>query len=199
MTEPRLKRERWTHSPHVRKSSKYIMTPGDVQNRRAHPTDAEAIALAHLDSIRSIGPAFYPPDVVKAWGSGLTAGHLREGYGRRGGVFHRNGAYPTANLRCWGFRPIASTTRRMVRPFTSGATQRGAGSEPRSCGWPRRTRSHMGRRVSRSRPHLPELGSTKRTDSTRSAVERPLLTSGQAMPCMFMRKLLTESEHRRLI
>jgi len=28
--------------------------------------------LAHLDSIRSIGPAFYPPDVVEAWGLGLT-------------------------------------------------------------------------------------------------------------------------------
>jgi putative acetyltransferase len=44
----------------------------DVQTRRAHPTDAEAIASAHLDSIRSIGSAFYPPDVVEAWGAGLT-------------------------------------------------------------------------------------------------------------------------------
>jgi len=48
------------------------MTSGELQTRRAHPDDAEAIALAHLDSIRSIGPAFYPPDVVDAWGSGLT-------------------------------------------------------------------------------------------------------------------------------
>jgi putative acetyltransferase len=48
------------------------MTPSEVQTRRAHPKDAEAIALAHLDSIRSIGPAFYPPDVVEAWGLGLT-------------------------------------------------------------------------------------------------------------------------------
>lgn len=47
--------------------------PDDVQTRPAHPGDAEAIALAHLDSIRSIGPAFYPPDVVDAWASGLTA------------------------------------------------------------------------------------------------------------------------------
>jgi putative acetyltransferase len=28
--------------------------------------------LAHLDSVRSIGPAFYPPEVVDAWGWGLT-------------------------------------------------------------------------------------------------------------------------------
>ena len=48
------------------------MTPGEVQTRRAHRKDAEAIASAHLDSIRSIGPAFYPPDVVEAWSAGLT-------------------------------------------------------------------------------------------------------------------------------
>ena len=48
------------------------MTPAEVQTRRAHPKDAEAIALAHIDSIRSIGPKFYPPDVVEAWGSNLT-------------------------------------------------------------------------------------------------------------------------------
>ena len=28
--------------------------------------------MAHLDSIRSIGPAYYPRDVVEAWASGLT-------------------------------------------------------------------------------------------------------------------------------
>lgn len=48
------------------------MTPGEVQTRRAHPEDAEAIALAHLDSIRSIGPTFYSPELVEAWGAGLT-------------------------------------------------------------------------------------------------------------------------------
>ena|SRR3989442_8687737 len=49
-----------------------MVASGEVQTRRANPDDAEAIALAHLDSIRSIGPAFYPTDVVDAWGSGLT-------------------------------------------------------------------------------------------------------------------------------
>ena len=44
----------------------------EIQTRRANAQDASAIALAHTDSIRSIGPAFYPPDVVEAWGSGLT-------------------------------------------------------------------------------------------------------------------------------
>lgn len=44
----------------------------DLQVRPATHADAEAIAAAHLDSIRSLGPACYPPDVVDAWGSGLT-------------------------------------------------------------------------------------------------------------------------------
>jgi putative acetyltransferase len=42
------------------------------ETRRAHLSDAEAIAAAHRDSIRSIGPRFYPPDVVDDWGEGLT-------------------------------------------------------------------------------------------------------------------------------
>ena len=49
-----------------------MMAFGEVQTRRANPKDAGAIALAHVDSIRSIGPAFYPPAVVEAWSSGLT-------------------------------------------------------------------------------------------------------------------------------
>ena len=44
---------------------------GDVRIRPAQPADAEAITLAHLDSIRSLGPAFYPPEVVEAWSAGL--------------------------------------------------------------------------------------------------------------------------------
>lgn len=42
------------------------------ETRRAHPADAQAILLAHLDSIRSIGPTFYPSEIVEEWGAGLT-------------------------------------------------------------------------------------------------------------------------------
>jgi GNAT superfamily N-acetyltransferase len=40
--------------------------------RRADVSDAEGIAIAHRDSIRSIGPRFYPDHVVDAWAQGLT-------------------------------------------------------------------------------------------------------------------------------
>jgi putative acetyltransferase len=42
------------------------------ETRRAHPSDADDIALAHRDSIRSIGPTFYPPNVVDDWGEGVA-------------------------------------------------------------------------------------------------------------------------------
>ena len=40
--------------------------------RRAHPSDAGDIAAAHIDSIRSVGPQFYPAGVVEDWSEGLT-------------------------------------------------------------------------------------------------------------------------------
>jgi putative acetyltransferase len=43
------------------------------ETRRAQPPDVDAIAVAHRDSIRSLGAAFYPPDIVEAWQEGLEA------------------------------------------------------------------------------------------------------------------------------
>lgn len=37
---------------------------GAFEIRRAEPSDVDEIALAHRDSIQSIGSAFYPPEVV---------------------------------------------------------------------------------------------------------------------------------------
>ena len=48
------------------------MNIADLETRPAQPFDADGIALAHRDSIQSIGPAFYPPNVVEDWSEGLT-------------------------------------------------------------------------------------------------------------------------------
>lgn len=45
----------------------------EFETRRATEADAPGIASAHIDSIRTLGPAFYPADIVEAWGEGLTA------------------------------------------------------------------------------------------------------------------------------
>lgn len=52
--------------------AKSVMKIAEFEARRAHPSDADDIALAHRDSIRSIGPQFYPPNVVDDWAEGLT-------------------------------------------------------------------------------------------------------------------------------
>jgi GNAT superfamily N-acetyltransferase len=40
--------------------------------RRAQPSDVDEIALAHRDSIQSVGPAFYSQDVVHHWQEAIT-------------------------------------------------------------------------------------------------------------------------------
>jgi GNAT superfamily N-acetyltransferase len=45
---------------------------GALEIRRAEPSDADDIALAHRDSIQSIGPAFYSPKIVEHWQEAIT-------------------------------------------------------------------------------------------------------------------------------
>src|SRR5262245_31000654 len=42
--------------------------------RRAGAPDSEAMAAAHLDSIRSIGPGYYDDAIVRDWGARVQAG-----------------------------------------------------------------------------------------------------------------------------
>jgi len=49
----------------------------DFRLRRATPSDAEAIARTHRDSIETIGPHFYLAEIVREWGSGLTPDSYR--------------------------------------------------------------------------------------------------------------------------
>ena len=48
------------------------MTFDGVAIRRATAQDADAIAAAHLDSIRSLGPPFYSDDDVARWSAGVV-------------------------------------------------------------------------------------------------------------------------------
>lgn len=54
------------------RSTTTSMPLAGFETRRALPADADAIAEAHRDSIRTLGPAFYPRPVVDDWQTGLT-------------------------------------------------------------------------------------------------------------------------------
>ena len=54
------------------------MDAADFDSRRADASDAEDIADAHRDSIRSLGPTVDPPHGVDDWQSGLTADLYRK-------------------------------------------------------------------------------------------------------------------------
>ena len=166
------------------------MISGEVQTRRAGPNDAEAIAEAHLDSIRSIGPAFYPPKVVATWGSGLTPDiYVKAMEG--GEVFFIATGYIDSEPAVLGF-----STHRVddAQDGTSvyvrgGAARRGIGTTL----------------LRLAEQHALAHGATSiQIQASLAGVEfytangfeeigrgEALLTSGRSMPCVFMRKRLT--------
>jgi putative acetyltransferase len=165
------------------------MTPGEIQTRQAHPRDAEAIALAHLDSIRSIGPAFYPPDVIEAWSTGLTPDvYMRAMEG--GEVFFVATGHIDGEPAVLGF----STHR--VDDAQDGASVYVRGKA---------ARRGIGTALLRlAEKHALAHGATSiQIQASLAGVEfykvngfeelgrgEALLMSGQSMPCVFMRKLL---------
>ena len=54
------------------------MTIADIQMRLAVMSDVDAIAVAHRDSIQTLGAAYYPPSVVDDWQTGLTGDVYRK-------------------------------------------------------------------------------------------------------------------------
>jgi putative acetyltransferase len=166
------------------------MISSSVQTRRAGPNDAEAIAEAHLDSIRSIGPAFYPREVVEAWGSGLTPDiYVKAMEG--GEVFFIATGYIDSEPAVLGF-----STHRVddAQDGTSvyvrgGAARRGIGTTL----------------LQLAEQHALAHGATSiQIQASLAGVEfytangfeeigrgNALLMSGRSMPCVFMRKRLT--------
>jgi GNAT superfamily N-acetyltransferase len=49
-----------------------MMASSGFETRRARIEDAAAIAAAHRDAIESIGPRYYPPHVVQAWRDAIS-------------------------------------------------------------------------------------------------------------------------------
>ncbi len=169
---------------------------GAVEIRRAEPSDVDEIAVAHRDSIQSIGPDFYSSEVVECWQEGIT-GELYRRAMDAGEVF---------------FIAVADVDgRRAVLGFASDY-----GVEGSKYGVSVYVRGRWARRglgsalLARAEAHAVAAGATSiEIDASLAGVAfykthryvelrqgETLLTTGRSMECVFMRKDLTEArEH----
>lgn len=94
--------------------------------RRAELADTDAIAAAHLDSISTIGPDFYGPEIVKEWRAGLSA----DVYARAMRAA-KHSSLPLATLAARrassGLPRIGLTTIGTERPSMSAVRRQGGG------------------------------------------------------------------------
>jgi putative acetyltransferase len=164
------------------------MTLAGIETRRAHPGDAAAIALAHLDSICSIGPAFYPPEIVEAWGAGLTpdvyvkameggeaffiaAGHIDGQPAVLGFATHRvDDAQDGASVYVRGIAARRGIGTALLRLAEEHARAHGATSI-------------------QIQASLAGVAFYKANGFEELGRGEALLMSGRSMPCVFMRKL----------
>jgi putative acetyltransferase len=105
------------------------MTVTAFETRSAGPADAGQIAAAHRDSIRSMGPLFYPPDVVDAWEAGLTS-DLYVRAMERGEAFYVALDATLGRPAVLGFAShcLEGTEHRTAVYVRGAATRRGVGS-----------------------------------------------------------------------
>ena len=160
-----------------------------IETRRARPDDAEGIALAHLDSIRSIGPDFYPPEIVESWGAGLTPDiyvkAMESGeafFVATGDIDGRPAVLGFATHRVDDAQDGASVYVRGIaaRQGIGTALLRLAEEHARAHG---ATTIHI-------QASLAGVAFYKANGFEELGRGEALLRSGQSMPCVFMRKLL---------
>jgi putative acetyltransferase len=166
------------------------MPIANVQFRRADPRDADAIALAHRDSIQSLGPARYPQDVVDDWQEGLTGEIYRDAM-RKGEVFFIAIADVDRSTLVLGFASdyvIQGSTHGASAYVRGSAARRGIGS----------------RLLAEAEEHATSQGATHVTvEASLTAVEfykargfqetgrgETHLRSGRPIACVFMSKEL---------
>ncbi|MGH9162301.1 MAG: GNAT family N-acetyltransferase [Vicinamibacteraceae bacterium] len=107
------------------------MKIANLETRRANPSDADDIALAHRDSIRTVGQAFYPPNVVADWEEGLTGDVYRNAMAR-GEVFFIATGNVHGHALVLGFASeycIEGSTHGMSAYVRGIAARRGIGSD----------------------------------------------------------------------
>jgi ribosomal protein S18 acetylase RimI-like enzyme len=161
------------------------------ETRRACPSDADAIAAAHQDSIHSLGALFYSPEVVAEWGAGLTQDNRGDIYVRamdRGEIFYIAVGRINGELIVLGFAShrVEASQHRTAVYVRGAASRRGIGSA-------------LFRLAEADA--IATGGTSIHVDASLAAVEfyqangfqevdrgEHRLKSGRLMPCVFMRK-----------
>jgi hypothetical protein len=130
------------------------MTGTAFETRLAGPPDAGQIAAAHRDSIRSIGPLFYPPDIVDAWEAGLTSDLYVKAM-ERGEAFYiaLDATQGTPAVLGFASHRVEGTEHRTAVYVRGAATRRGVGSALSD--WPKPMPWRPAPRPSTSPPHSP--------------------------------------------
>jgi GNAT superfamily N-acetyltransferase len=167
-----------------------IMEVVEIETRRADSADAEAITAAHIDSIESIGPRFYPPELVDVWKAGLKPDVYLQAM-REGEVFF-------IAIGCiHGESTVLGFATHRVDDAQDGVSVyvRGVAA-----------RHGIGTRLLRlAEEHAREHGATsieiqaslagvdfyKANGFEELSAGEALLMSGRSMPCVFMRKRLS--------
>ena len=179
--------EFWESNPAAREPGIGAWLGAEI--RRASEEDSAAILVAHLDSIHSLGPRFYPPDIVEAWSDGLAA----EVYAKamRGGE-----AFFVATGLLDGQEVVLGFATHRVDDAEDGASVYVRG---------RASRMGVGTALLRTaEQHARLSGATSiQIQASRAGVEfykangfeelgisEAVLMSGKSMPCVLMRKRL---------
>jgi putative acetyltransferase len=161
------------------------------ETRRASPADAEAILAAHLDSIRSIGPRFYPPDIVEGWGATLTPAVYVD-------AMEDGEAFFIATGQLDGEPAVLGFATHRVDDAQDGASVYVRGRAARQgigTALLRLAEGHArahGARSIQIQASLAGVAFYRANGFEELGRGDAVLMTGRSMPCMFMRKLLAE-------
>ena len=100
-----------------------------IATRLATPADADGIAAAHLDSIRSIGARYYSPEIIADWIAPINGDRYKERM-QGGEVFYISVGMVSGKLEVLGFAShrIAQGQHRTAIYIRGIATRSGIGS-----------------------------------------------------------------------
>jgi putative acetyltransferase len=162
----------------------------DFEIRRAGPADADDIAAAHIDSIRSIGHRFYDADTVRGWHAHLTSALYANAMARGEEFFIAVGRLGDANV-VLGFSShrVDGTVHGTTVYIRGDAARRGVGAALFKAA--EAAAIAAGATSLEIDASLAAVDFYKKFGFEETGCGTHRLSSGASMACVFMRKVLT--------